>query len=89
MRNVTNSDNSLGDILKKNDFKMLDIHPALKTAVKDFMNKLYGYSSDQSGVRHSLRTKHIDTTKEEAWFILVVCSSFMNYLHSCINETKN
>lgn len=89
MRLLTNSDNALGDILKKHDFSMFNIHPALKAAIKDFMNKLYGYSSDQSGVRHSLKEKHIDTTKEEAWLILVVCSAIMNYLQSCINESKD
>jgi hypothetical protein len=64
---------------------MFNMHPALKAAVKDFLNKLYGYSSDQSGVRHSLKEKHIETTKEEALFILVSSSSLMNYLQSFKN----
>ncbi|STX39854.1 AbiJ-NTD4 domain-containing protein [Legionella feeleii] len=86
MRNLTNSDKQLGDILKTTDFSIFNIHPALNTAVKDSMNKLYGYSSDQSGVRHSLKENHLETTKEEAWFILVTSSSLMNYLQSCIKQ---
>lgn len=85
MRTLSSSDETLGKILREYDFDKFDIHPALKVAIKDFMTKLYGYSSDQSGVRHSLKEYHKETTKEEALFILIICSALMNYMQ---NTTK-
>ena len=65
---------TLGEALKKIEDKV-EIHPALKSA---FL-KLYGYTSDQDGIRHSLiDLKDIDF--EDAKFMLVSCSAFINYL---------
>ncbi|HSW70047.1 MAG TPA: hypothetical protein VLI69_07870 [Gammaproteobacteria bacterium] len=86
MRNLTDSDESLGDILREYDFGKFDMHPALKIAIKDFMTKLYGYSSDQSGIRHSLKENHKEIKKEEAWFVLVTISSLMNYIKNCAQK---
>jgi len=84
MREATKSDKHLGDILRVNNLDWINAHPALKIAIKDFMTKIYGYSSDESGIRHSLKDKHRDITKEEAWFILVTVSALMNYIQSCV-----
>ena len=54
MRNLTKSDKPLGDILRQNDFEMIETHPCLKIAIKDFMTKIYGYSSDESAYYHPL-----------------------------------
>lgn len=60
--------------LKKLDSK-LPIHGALK---EGFQN-IYGYTSDEDGIRHAILdepTVHFD----EAKFMLVACSAFVNYL---------
>jgi len=65
---------SLGQALKILD-NTLQLHPALK----DAFNKLYGYTSDADGIRHSLMSES-DLSFEDAKFMLVVCSAFTNYL---------
>ena len=52
-----------------------DLHPAFKSA----LNKLYGYTSDEQGIRHSL-IDETTATFEEAKFMLVASSAFVNYL---------
>jgi len=52
------------------------IHGALKTA----FSALYGYTSDSGGIRHSLLEDDIDVSMEDAKFMLVSCSAFINYL---------
>jgi hypothetical protein len=64
---------TLGDGLKILD-KSKPLHPAFKQA----MEKLYGYTSDEGGIRHSL----IDLTKvdeADAKFMIVTCSAFLNF----------
>jgi hypothetical protein len=65
---------TLGQALKVIKDK-IPLHPALEQA----FSKLYGYTSDADGIRHSL----LDESKldfEDAKFILVSCSAFINYL---------
>lgn len=52
------------------------IHGALRSA----FNALYGYTSDAGGIRHSLITDDIIVNMEDAKFMLVSCSAFINYL---------
>jgi hypothetical protein len=51
------------------------IHPALKEA---FTN-LYHYTSDADGIRHALLGES-NTAQEDAQFMLVACSAFINYM---------
>lgn len=51
------------------------LHSALKTA----FSNLYGYTSDQGGVRHALLDKD-GVTHADAQFMLVTCSAFINYV---------
>jgi hypothetical protein len=53
------------------------LHPALEQA----FNKLYGYTCDEDGVRHALM-EEAKVGFEEAKFMLVSCSAFVNYLVS-------
>lgn len=53
----------------------LDLHPALDGAFK----KLYGYTSDADGIRHALMDES-NLEFEDAKFMLVTCSAFVNYL---------
>lgn len=67
---------TLGDALKHLEDSGVKIHPALKGA----FGKLYGYTSDASGVRHAGELGGADSTFEEAKFMLVSCCAFVNYL---------
>ena len=73
---VNNEKATLGEALKQLESKGLSIHPSLKQA---FL-KLYGYTSDQGGIRHAEGMFESDVTFEEAKFMLVGCSAFINYL---------
>lgn len=62
----------------------IGIHPALKIA----FTKLYGYTSDANGIRHGLmEDSNLDF--EDAKFMLVSCSAFVNYLVVKFEKTKN
>lgn len=62
---------TLGDALKC----IQDIHPAMAKA----FGQLYGYTSDASGIRHSL-TDEATISYADAKFMLVTCSAFVSYL---------
>lgn len=70
---------TLGDALKLINEKM-PIHPALREA----MNKLYGYTSDEGGIRHSLLEASV-IDEAEAKFMIVACSAFVNF---CIQRSN-
>jgi hypothetical protein len=63
---------TLGEALKK----IGGLHPALK---QGFTN-LYGYTNDANGIRHALLDEP-NLAKEDAVFMLVVCSAFIGFLH--------
>ncbi len=65
---------TLGQALKEIETKV-GLHPALINA---FQN-LYGYTSDADGIRHALLNES-NLTFEDAKFMLVSCSAFVNYL---------
>lgn len=67
---------TLGNMLKKIEEGGIEIHGALKSA----FNILYGYTSDANGIRHAGDIGGPSTTFEEAKFMLVSCSAFINYL---------
>lgn len=68
---------TLGDGIKKLESIGVKIHPSLRSA----FNQLYGYTSDEKGIRHAIMTEEA-TTFEEAKFMLVACSAFCNYVIS-------
>ena len=45
------------------------------------MENLYGFTSDDQGIRHSLTDKP-NLTKDDAAYFLVICSAFVNYLRA-------
>lgn len=66
---------TLGDALKRLESKGIKLHKALQNA----MSSLYGFTSDESGIRHG----SIDFTGasiEDAKYMLITCSAFVNYL---------
>jgi hypothetical protein len=57
--------------------KQVKIHPALRSA----FSKLYGYTSDQGGIRHAMSNEP-NLFVEDAKFFLLVCAAFVNYVKS-------
>ena len=76
--NVTGKKGTLGQLLKVLD-REIELHPGLKTA----FSSLYGFTSDESGIRHALLDQS-KVTFNDAKFFLVVCSAFSNYVMSKI-----
>ena len=73
---ITGSENTtLGQTLKILDKK----HPIPKS-LKSGFSAIYGYTSENGGIRHGLLSDQIQPELEEAKFMLVVCSAFVNYL---------
>lgn len=68
------SKNSLGSALDKIKGK-IKLHPALEKGFK----QIYGYTSDSDGIRHALM-EETTCDFEDAKYMLVSCSAFVNYL---------
>lgn len=59
----------------------LEKHGALHPALTDAFNKLYGYTSDEQGIRHALLDEpDADVGMDEAVFMLGACASFASFL---------
>jgi len=72
-------ENTLGKALKKLESRGLVIHSSLKSAFE----KLYVYTNqEETGIRHALMDDEANytPTAEEALFMLISCSAFINYL---------
>ena len=73
---ATGSQATLGNTLKKLESDGgIVIHGAMKTAFE----KLYGYTSDSDGIRHG-GIDFRNAPAEDAKYMLVSCSAFINYL---------
>ena len=70
-----NKKETLGDALKKLESKGIKLHKALQNA----MRNLYGYTSDESGIRHG-SIDFAEASIEDAKYMLITCSAFVNYL---------
>lgn len=73
-----NSKATLGEALTILE-KKGHLHPALK---KGF-SSIYGYTSDEDGIRHAMLDEP-DISVSDAKFFLVSCSTFINYLKTTI-----
>lgn len=67
---------TLGDALKVLE-RTSKIHPALKEG----FSKIYGYTSDEGGIRHAMLDEP-NLSPADAKFFLLSCTSFINYLKS-------
>jgi hypothetical protein len=65
---------TLGDALKSVEKRGL-----LHSALKDGFIKLYGYTSDEGGIRHAMLDEP-NLTSADARYFLLSCTSFVNYL---------
>lgn len=66
---------TLGDALKE-----LERKRGLKGPLKSAFEKLYNYTNDKGGIRHADGLFTSEVTFEEAKFMIVSCSAFVNYL---------
>lgn len=74
---IVGDDNAtLGGALKKLKDNGINIHVAMESA----FSKLYGYTSDEGGIRHAEGLFVREVSFDEAKFMLVSCSAFVNYL---------
>ena len=81
---VTGKKNAtLGDAIGAAE-KLFNIHPAMKKAFAC----LYGYTSDSGGIRHALTEDDVAPDFEDAKFMLVSCSAFINYLKAKVAKTE-
>lgn len=74
---INNEKATLGQAIKKLESKS-KLHEAMKSA----FSLLYGYTSDSGGIRHSLTKNDTEITIDDAKFMLVSCSAFINYSKS-------
>ena len=65
---------TLGDALKT-----IEKRGSLHHALKDGFIKLYGYTSDEGGIRHAMLDEP-NLTSSDARYFLLSCTSFVNYL---------
>lgn len=76
---ITKNDKAtLGDAIKSLKKINPNIHPSLLIA----FDKIYGYTSDSNGIRHSNGLGEGNSTFEEARYMLISCSAFVNYLEA-------
>lgn len=71
---------TLGAALRKLEASF-ELHPALKTG----FSNLYGWTSDEGGIRHALMDKP-NLSEDDARYMLVSCSAFANYLMSKVDK---
>jgi len=79
---AANPSATLTDGLTAFERKYGALHPALRQG----LIRLYGYTSDENGVRHALVDEAANVTVSDARFMLVACSAFTNYLVSLSTE---
>ncbi|MPM68237.1 hypothetical protein SDC9_115168 [bioreactor metagenome] len=60
-----------------------NLHPVLKEA----LTKLYGYTSDEGGIRHAMMESP-NLTAADARFFVISCSAFINYLKANLQDSK-
>ena len=67
----------LGSALTSLERRGLQLHPALREG----LSKIYGYTSNEPGIRHGLRgSTEANVSQDEAVFMLGACASFASYL---------
>jgi hypothetical protein len=72
---IGNENTTLGQALK-----ILDKQKPIPKSLKSGFRAIYGYTSENGGIRHGLLDDDITPELEEARFMLIACSAFVNYL---------
>lgn len=63
--------------------RSLDASKKLHPSLKEGFVKLYGYTSDEGGIRHAM-LEEPDITAVDAKYMLLSCTSFINYLKALV-----
>lgn len=72
---VTGAKATLGSAIKELEDSGVHIHGSMKSA----FSMLYGYTSDENGIRHG-GIDFSNAPAEDAKYMLISCSAFINYL---------
>ncbi len=72
---VGNDNDSFGKLLGK-----LKGDHNLPDSLKHALTHLYGYTSNEAGIRHPLQDGQTPPTENNTRFMLVICSAFVNYI---------
>ncbi|MCH4890419.1 hypothetical protein EZV73_22745 [Acidaminobacter sp. JC074] len=81
---ITNKDNkTLAPALDIMEQQGIKIHKGLKEGFKN----IYGFTSDKDGIRHA-KINFTECPEEDARFMLVSCSAFINYLNVKNSKSK-
>lgn len=75
---------TLGSAIKKLKENGVHIHEAMEKA----FSSLYGYASDENGIRHG-GISFVNAPEEDARYMLVSCSAFVNYLNDKYLKSQN
>jgi hypothetical protein len=59
--------------------KVIERRGSLHQALKEGFIKLYGYTSDEGGIRHAMLDEP-NLSAADARYFLLSCTSFVNYL---------
>jgi hypothetical protein len=79
---VGDSSTTLGAALKRLKNRGIE----LPSAMEKSWGSMYGYTSDQGGIRHSLTDDGVEVSAAEAQYMLVSCSAFVSYLIQLANN---
>lgn len=80
---VTNNNKAtLGEALKQLEKNGIIIPKAMLSA----FSSLYGYTSEDNGIRHANGIGEKDSSNEEAKFMLISCSAFINFIVSKLSH---
>jgi hypothetical protein len=74
---LLNSTKTLGQALKQ-----IEANFHIPRGIKNGFSSIYGYASHEDGIRHGLTEEANNVGIEEARFMLITCSAFINYLLS-------
>lgn len=77
---INNDTATLGEALK-----VIEKKKKIPNSLKAGFSAIYGFTSDKGGIRHGLLDGDFEVSIDEARFMLVACSAFINYLVS-VNE---
>lgn len=80
VRDITGNDSAvLSDAVRK-----MNLHPALEQGI----TKIYAWTSDEGGIRHSLKEDTASHGEAEARYLLVLCSSLVNFLNEINSKNQ-
>ena len=66
--------------------KVIKSRGAVHSALEQAFLKLYGYTSDEGGIRHALTEDSVTPLYSDAKFMLVACSAFVNFIWTKASE---